>query len=92
MDFYPSLILQEEDYSDEMKQFKQLHMSVRSSVTRPYHNQASLNQMCCQCGGSMCFKSLFSPRLTLCQYSYFGKTEHSDRDTSETGRTFTDKL
>lgn len=63
--FYPSLIVQEGDYSDEMKQFKQLHMSVRSTVTRLYHNQASLNQMCCQCGGSMCFKSLFFP-VWLC--------------------------
>lgn len=91
--FYRRLIFQGKECSDKVMQLKQDHMSVRPSVTRPYHNQASLQQTCSQCGGSMCFKRLFSAlALTPCQYSCFSETEHSDRDGSETGRTFTDKL
>lgn len=39
-------------------------------------------------------EALFSSPLHLswCQYSSFGETKHSDLDSSETGRTFTDKL
>lgn len=43
-------------------QFKQHHMSVRPTVTRPYHNQPSLQSMWRL---SMCFESLFLPSIWL---------------------------
>lgn len=71
---------------------RQQHMSMGPTVSGPYHNQPSLQQMCSQCGGSVFWEPFLSFHLTLCQYSYFCETEHSERDSSETGSTFTDKL
>lgn len=64
-------------------------MSVRPTDTGPYHNPPSLKQTCSQCRSSV---EPFLPfHLTPCQWSVC-ETEHSDRDSSETGSTFTDKL
>lgn len=40
-------------------------MSVRLTDTRPYHNQPPLQQTCWRCGGSVCFKSLFTHSIWL---------------------------
>ena len=80
--FNLGLIIQEKEFSDKVTQFKQQHMSLRPTVTRPYHNQPFCLRHAINVD-ALCVLRAFSPLcLTLCQYSYFTETEHSDRDCS----------